>query len=175
MSLLQRLVVTGFALLIPKELTFLRILLGLLGSLFYLTLLLATRPVCCPSYEQRSACEKRPNPNLNMCSQYAIDDVDVLAIAAQFSLVVVLTSAMSLKLFDDISFWSSTETAVKVLSFSTKVQVVAVMLLFTFAVLILFVGLASHQASHVPHVAHATVSGLLICVHYYSLELTTTP
>ena len=123
LSLSQRLILTGFVLLIPIENDYWRIFLGLLVTIGYLTLLQFSHP-------------------------YARPDINTQAIAAQFSLVCVFLGGAFIKLFSGggEDTCSSSDGAVEDDSDDMNVlMVVYIMVMFNGFVLLICVVLAIHK------------------------------
>ena len=123
-TLLQRLILTGFVLLIPIEADSWRIFLGLLTAIGYLSLIQYVRP-------------------------YKNDDLNKLAVAAQFSLVCVFLGGAFIKLFsgDGVDNASCDSTAASDANGDNILIIVAVMAGFNLSVLLLYVSLAAKQFS----------------------------
>ena len=96
-------------------------LCGLVMTIIYLALLLATQP-----YKRR--------------------DLDMLANAAQFALVCVFLCATCLRLFQDWETEVDGGTVAKVLGFESTVQIVAMMLILNLSILLIAIFGISLQA-----------------------------
>ena len=123
-TLLQRLVLSGFVLLIPIEVDSWRIFLGLLTAIGYLSLIQYVQP-------------------------YKNDDLNKLAVAAQFSLVCVFLGGAFIKLFsgDAVDSASCDNTAASDANGNNIFTIVVVMASFNFSVLLLYVSLAAMKFS----------------------------
>ena len=118
-TLLQRLVLSGFVLLIPIEVDSWRIFLGLLTAIGYLSLIQYVQP-------------------------YKNDDLNKLAVAAQFSLVCVFLGGAFIKLFSaESASCDSTADA----NGNNIFTIVVIMSFFNFSVLLMYVSLAAKQFS----------------------------
>ena len=73
--LVQRLIITGWIQLIPNELQLIRILVGILVTLSYATILMFLKP-------------------------YLATQVDIVAVVSQFSLSIIFLCALFLKIYD---------------------------------------------------------------------------
>lgn len=125
--MIQRLSIVGFVQLIPPDLKFLRLLIGLMMTLAYMTLLTIVRP-------------------------YRLWDLNMLAIATQITLTCVFIAAICISLYTrleerGISIGEGAEDlAQDILGFPSAYAVVNVMLFLTFGVLGLFASLVVYQA-----------------------------
>jgi hypothetical protein len=127
LPLLQRLIISGWLLLIPAHYEAWRIFLGLLTAVGYLTLLQFVQPY------------KRATTN-------------TIAIAAQFSLVCVFLGGTFIKVFvnangaDECAAAADDDgNAADEANNRAKLRVVVIMIFFNFMVLTLFLGLALYQ------------------------------
>jgi len=123
LPLVQRLVLTGWLLLIPSSHDAWRIFAGLLVAVGYLTLLQFVRP-------------------------YKRSTINLLATAVQFSLVCVYLGGAFVKVFADsttVAADDDGDDGDDEDSSTAKFRVVVVMVVFNFAVLALFVSLAAYQ------------------------------
>ena len=122
LSLLQRLILTGFVLLIDEEKGLVRMNAGVMVALLYLVILLLVRPY------------KRPDNNF-------------IAIATQFSVVCVLFSATLLRMYYDISELVSPSAAQEFTGFASAEIIVWAMLVFNFSTVTIMFFLTSYQVS----------------------------
>jgi len=120
-ELLRRTTLTGWVLLIHEQYNFIRLLIGLLVSSIFLVALLSIKPY------------KRPED-------------DLLAILSQLMLVVLFFGCMLLKLFVDIRDAAGTEIASDILVFESEDQVVVILIVTTFAMVILLVFITLSEA-----------------------------
>jgi hypothetical protein len=124
LPLMQRLIISGWLLLIPAHYDAWRIFVGLLTAVGYLTLLQFVRPY------------KRAATN-------------AIAIAAQFSLVCVFLGGTFIKVFansnDDVDCGSAADGDNDKRNDDAVMRVVAIMIFFNFLVLLLFFTLAAYQ------------------------------
>ena len=123
-SLAQRLVLTGFVLLIPVENEVWRIFFGLLTAFGYLSLITFVKP-------------------------YKRKGFNTLSIASQFSLVCVFLGGIFIKLFSGDGVESATHdgAAASEANEDSVLTIVGIMVVFNFSVLVMFVTLAAIQFS----------------------------
>ena len=131
-DLARRIVLTGALLIIKDERIFLRVIAALLTSLVWLTFLMATFPF------------KRL-------------EFDLLSVASSFTLVCVYFGAMLVKLHSDahtilgtyvgarLTLLDVENIVVTALSFRRHSSIVFVMVLFTFSVLFIVIGVVGQQ------------------------------
>ena len=112
--MLRKLILTGFVLLVPERMALVRILLAIIVSLLYLVLTLAYQPF------------KKNND-------------DAIAVGGQICILCIFIGAGYVKLFNDLSDTTSLEVAQEVMGFQSSVEIVAIMLCFTFSLLLLVV------------------------------------
>ena len=123
-TLVQRLVLTGWVLLIPVENEIWRIFFGLLTAFGYLSLIQFVQP-------------------------YKKKGLNTLAIAAQFSLVCVFLGGTFIKLFSGDGVDSATRDGVAASDANddSVITIVCIMVAFNFSVIVMFVTLAAIQFS----------------------------
>ena len=123
--LLQRLCISGFLQLIPDSHGFVRVLTGLMATVLYLALLLATQP-----YKRR--------------------DFNLLANAAQFALVCVFFGSVCMRLMQDLETVAllDEETVERVLGFSTSSQIVGSILCLNLSILVFSLAGVALQAAY---------------------------
>ncbi|KAL1527384.1 hypothetical protein AB1Y20_016052 [Prymnesium parvum] len=113
--LLERLAVAGFLKLLPDNLKYIRLSVGLYITIFYMVLLLALMP-------------------------YRRQDLNFLAaFGAQFALGCIFLGAMDLELFEGITSSTSDQSiAQKLMGYESPEQIVGIMIAFIFTVVGLF-------------------------------------
>ena len=123
-TLTQRLILTGWVLLIPIEFDAWRIFLGLLTAIAYLSLVQFVRP-------------------------YKRKELNTLAIAAQFSLVCVFLGGAFIKLFsgDGVDGATCDGADASDANENNVLTIVGIMVAFNFFVLVMYVTLAAYQFS----------------------------
>jgi hypothetical protein len=126
-DLLRKLFLTGFVLLIPQHLSFIRMILAVSVSICYLVLLTTAQP-----FRQRSTA--------------------FVAVATQLSLVLTLFSALlvkSIKAVHEADGDSGTSTS-RILGFESAFPLTVAILVANFGVLFLVLGIIVQQASRYP-------------------------
>ena len=109
--LMQRIVLTGFLSLVSQP--FVRLLMGLMTSLLYLVLLLSVKP-------------------------FKEDSLDAFAAASNFSLVAIFLGALCMYTFQEVTLkFGEFGDVSEVFGFSSTTQIVAIILIFSFSVLII--------------------------------------
>ncbi|KAL1498455.1 hypothetical protein AB1Y20_013780 [Prymnesium parvum] len=111
-DLLRKLLLTGFVLLIPERISFIRLVMAVLTSLSTLLLLLAARP-------------------------YKTEDNHMIGVAAQLGLTLVFLGAIFTKLWEDIYLIAGEDTAEEVMGFSSTFAIVSTMIVFSISLLAL--------------------------------------
>ena len=119
-DLVRKLLLTGFVLLVPQHLNFLRMILAIVLSISYLVLLTVAQP-----YRQRSTA--------------------FVAVATQLSLVFTLFAALLVKVIDIVA--SSGQSHLRLLGFSNAFPFTVIILCINFGVLLLVFGLIVQQVA----------------------------
>jgi len=120
MFLIQRLIIVGFVQFIPREHEYGRLLCGVLVSITYLIILLTMQP-----YKRR--------------------DHDVLAIASQVTLVLVMMAAQTVHLYKELEDDFGPASASRVLGFRSQDDVVVTMIILNIAILVAYAALIAYQ------------------------------
>ena len=111
-ALLQRLILTGFVLLIKQRV--IRVFVATLVSLLYFFILLLVRP-------------------------YRRDDLDAMSSVVQFCLLSIYVACLAIKLFQDFSDATSEAEAHRVTGFASTESLMSGMFVFVFLALVPFI------------------------------------
>ena len=119
-ELIRKLFLTGFVLLIPERMAMVRLMLAIITCIYFLILTLSYQPF------------KQPND-------------DLIAVGAQVVLLCCFVGAGNVKTFADFAARTSLADTQKVMGFSSTNEIAAIMICFTFSLLLLVGGVTMYK------------------------------